>query len=264
MQPRRLTDPASVLCVDDDSYLTDLLRYALLRDGHAVRVAHSAAEALKAVEVERPDVVILDVRLPDSDGFTLCAHLRSAYRIPVILVTARSSDEDVLVGFDRGADDYIGKPFNMQVLIYRLRAVLRRSRAGATQTPPASSYRFGASVFNPQHNEIVGATGSVKLTPIESKILRLLLAHEGQVLSADSILEHVWDYDSESSSLVVKTHIRHLRLKLAEAIGDLAIIHTVARGGYTVRRGVPLSLREGSSMDLPTSDGGIPGPIAGE
>lgn len=245
MQPQRHIDPARVLCVDDDPYLTDLLRYALLRDGHSVRVANTAADAIKAVAAERPDVVILDVRLPDTDGFTLCAHLRSTYRVPVILVTARSSDEDVLVGFDRGADDYIGKPFNMQVLIYRVRAVLRRAR-GAVAEPPVTSYRLGGSLFNPQLNEIVSKTKSVKLTPIESKILRLLLVHEGQVLSANHILEHVWDYDSESNSLVVKTHIRHLRVKVAEAIGDVPIIHTVARAGYTLRRNVLHSLRDES------------------
>lgn len=231
---------SSILCVDDDPYLTDLLSYALTREGHTVRLVHRGAEALRELALERPDLVILDGNLPDITGFELCPQIRSLYGLPVIMLTAHHADEDVLAGFANGADDYVSKPFNMQVLIYRVRAVLRRV-AEAAQVPSvpevvsANIIAVGDGLFNVQSNEIIGRDRRVKLTRIEGKVLHLLLTYEGQVFSAERILERVWGYETDSDVSVVKTHVRRLRSKMADVLGDFNLIATVPSMGYTVR-----------------------------
>jgi DNA-binding response OmpR family regulator len=124
-----LATPETVLCVDDDIQLTDLLCYALTRAGYETRMAHNGAEALSAAEHACPNIVILDANLPDVDGFLLCERFQTLYQVPVIMLTARSAEVDVLSGFKQGADDYITKPFSMQILLQRLAAILRRQRS---------------------------------------------------------------------------------------------------------------------------------------
>jgi DNA-binding response OmpR family regulator len=123
-----------VLCVDDDAYLTDLLRYALTTAGYIVQMAHTGATALQYAQSNPPDVAIVDVNLPDMDGFALCSSIRRNLSIPVIMLTARHLEPDVISGFEHGADDYITKPFNMKILMARLRTVLARDRTAATST----------------------------------------------------------------------------------------------------------------------------------
>lgn len=228
----------TVLCIDEDSYLTDLLRYALMREGFDVEIAHSAREALQYAQKAEPHVVVLEADLPDADGFQLCAHFRSVLRIPVLIMSIRQSEDDVILGLARGADDYIVKPFSMRILIFRLRAVLRRLHA----QPPVQgilkrSYRIGHGWFDTKHDEITTNTGSVKLTPTEAKILYLLITHAGQVLSAERMIEQLWSQESETTGGVIKTHIRHLRTKIAGVLGDEAqVIQTIPGMGYTFRQ----------------------------
>jgi DNA-binding response OmpR family regulator len=230
-----------ILCVDDDVYLTDLLQYALGREGYSVQVANRGAKAIQLAETDPPDAVILDVNLPDANGFTLCTQFRTALHVPVIMLTARHADEDVVHGFGLGADDYISKPFNMQVLVHRLNAVLRRTYPlNANGVSLNRTYRLGPARFSPEHNEIAGAGSSTKLTPTESKILSLLASNEGKVLPAERIMEQIWGYDSESDLSVIKTHIRRLRAKIAEVVGELQVIHTVPGRGYTFRQEAPV------------------------
>jgi len=226
----------TVLCVDDDVHLTDLLQYALTREGYNVRVAHDGATAVRLVDLDPPDVAILDANLPDTDGFTLCVQLRSGFGIPVIMLTARQSDEDQIAGLGRGADDYIIKPFNMQILIHRLRAVIQRAYPVVSLRNEARSYQVGSGVFNPEHSQIVSGTTMVKLTPTESKILALLLHHEGNPVPAQRIMNHVWGFDTESEIAVVKTHVRRLRTKITQAIGSISVIQTVPNVGYMFRQ----------------------------
>lgn len=238
--------PARVLCVDDDIYLTELLEYALTREGFITQVAHTATQAMAAAERERPDLVVLDVNLPGADGFTLCGHFRSVLRVPVVLLTARHAEEEIIAGFGQGADDYITKPFSMQVLVYRLRAVLRRTRAASISGPGASArvhYRLGEALFNAAYNEITYNDTCIKLTPTEGKILQLLLTHEGQVLPAERIMARVQSFDTQSDVTVIKTHIRNLRLKIARALGDTPLIHTVPGSGYSLRQPVTTGVR---------------------
>jgi len=236
MTGRRLDRVHTILCVDDDAYLADLLRYALCRVGYSVHLAHAAADALRAVQTAKPDLVIADVNLPDRDGFALCAQLRAAYQLPVILLTARTVDADVLAGFAHGAQDYIAKPFSMQVLLCRVEAVLRRATAPAAEPAGKRLRRLHSGWFDTEQAQVTANGVTVKLTATESRILELLLAHEGQVLSAERIMDALWDYESETNASVVKTHIRYLRSKLATVFGPLPLVDTVRGLGYTYHR----------------------------
>lgn len=232
---RRSPSPCKILCVEDDPHLGDLLLYALQREGYLAQLTSTGGSALQAIKADRPDLVLLDIQLPDADGLVLCGYVRAVHRVPVILVTGRHSDEDAVAGFAHGADDYVVKPFNMQVLLYRIRAVLRR--AGALEPLDLGSFRLGPGTFSAEQHEMCGPLGRVKLTPIESGILNLLLAHEGQVFSAARIMERVWNADGKGTATGVKTHVRRLRQKIAQAIGDLEVIQTTPGLGYVLRQG---------------------------
>ena len=236
--------PTRVLCVDDDTYLTDLLRYALRRDGYTVEVANTGADALRIAQADPPDIVVLDVNLPDVNGFTLCNRLRKGLHLPVIMLTASILDTDVVTGFQQGADDYVSKPFSMQVLSYRIRAVLRRGSTDLAGGPAKTTYQLGKGIFNAEQHEVLGADVQIKLTPIQGKILRVLLENEGRVVSAEQLMTKVWHYDAESDVSVVKTHISNLRKKIARALGGEEIIHTVSGLGYTLRNSP--SLKQGA------------------
>ncbi len=228
---------AKILCVDDDQYLTDLLRYALAREGFEVIMAHTGRDALRLTRAESLDLIILDVNIPDMNGFKILSSLRTFSQVPVIMLTARAQDEDIIAGFGQGADDYVAKPFSVQVLINRVKAVLRRSKPHPEQLPAGgSSYRIQGAVFDAELNEIVGHEMRVKLTPTESRILHLLFLHEGQVLSAERIMERIWGYDSESDVNVIKTHIRHLREKISSLPNSPAPIRTLPGVGYVVNQ----------------------------
>jgi DNA-binding response OmpR family regulator len=235
----RQTSSASrtVLCVDDDEYLTNLLTYALTREGYMVKVADSAAAALLSMEGGMVDAAIIDVGLPDMNGFALCAKVRAAYTIPIIMLTAASGVQDMVQGFTRGADDFVVKPFTMQVLVLRLAAALRRANRSSdhVEEKPYRARRIGPGWFDPVHNQLTSERGSTRLTRIEAKILHLLLANEQQVYSADQIIERVWGYETDTDASVVKTHIRHLRAKLTLAFGPCELIYTIPGRGYTLR-----------------------------
>jgi DNA-binding response OmpR family regulator len=232
---------SAILCIDDDSYLTDLVRYAFTREGYSVLVARRAAEGLALAQKEQPDLVLLEVDLPDGNGLGLCSHLRETLHLPVILVTDRRSDEEILAGFAAGADDYILKPFNVQILLYRARAVMRR-RQNEARAPHATTgpvYRLGAITFDPAQNLLLNGATSVRLTRLESRILESLLTHQGQVLTPEQILRRVWGTNADSDISVVKTHIHHLRSKLSAAGARDEIVQTAAGVGYTVPQAPP-------------------------
>lgn len=245
LQRHLSTEPIKVLCVDDDPYLTDLLRYALGHDGYVVAVANTGADALRQAQADPPHVVVLDVNLPDINGFVLCHRFRKMLHLPVILLTASSLDTDVVTGFQQGADDYVSKPFSMQVLSYRIRAVaLRRGTSAHRGGPSRSTYALGSGTFDAEQHEVQGAV-RIKLTPIQGKILRVLLEQEGHVVSAEHLMSKVWHFEAESDVSVVKTHVSNLRKKMAMAIGDAEIIRTVSGLGYMFRQ--PSAMREDAS-----------------
>lgn len=229
---------ATILCVDDDEYLTDLLTYALQRSGLKVLTAHSGRAALALVRQEAPDLVILDVNIPDMNGFKILSAIRAISHVPVVMLTARAQDEDVMTGLSSGADDYIIKPFSAQILVERVKAVMRRARPEATAWPGGTqTYRVGGAIFDVRTNAIAGPDGvQVRLTPTETKLLHLLFAHEGQVLSPERIMERVWGYNSDSDVNVIKTHIRRLREKIGTLPGQPQPIRTLPGAGYVIQQ----------------------------
>lgn len=235
-QQARQSGVRRVLCVDDDAYLTDLMQYALSREGYTVQIADNAAMALLAVAAQRPDLVVLDINLPDMSGFELCSRLREQYNLPVIFLSGRSTESEIVTGFTQGADDYITKPFSMHVLTYRIEAVLRRVQAAPAELRQRRLTRVLDGWFDADQGLLTRNGSTVKLTATESRIFALLLAHEGQVLSADRILDQIWDIDSETSVSVIKTHIRYLRAKLGPVFGSHEVICTVRGLGYTFRQ----------------------------
>ncbi len=229
---------ARILCVDDDRYLTDLLRYGLTHAGFEVTTAATGREGLRLARAGPVDLVILDVNMPDMNGFAVLAALRAFSTIPVIMLTARNKDEDVIAGIDGGADDYVAKPFSMQVLVTRVEAVLRRGAAPAAPAAPADDrvYEIAGAILEPETNDLVAADGTrVRLTPTESRILQLLLAREGQALSGERIMSSIWGDTNDSNIGVVKTHVRHLREKIERLPGHQRPIHTLSGIGYMVR-----------------------------
>ena len=182
------------------------------------------------MELDIPDIALVDVQLPDGCGFSVCSRLRFDLGIPVLLLTARSSDTDVIAGFEQGAEDYVTKPFSMQILLLRLRSVLSRA-VPKSEASKASKrvFQIGRGLFRVGHNEIVVDGTAHRLTTTEGRILQLLMSHEGQLLSAEQIIEDLWGYDSDTNASVVKTHIRNLRVKLSEALGHGQYIRTQHR-----------------------------------
>lgn len=236
---------STILCVDGDVHLTDLLTYMLTREGYQVLIANSGAIAVRLAYVEIPDLVLLQSDLPDMDGLNLCARFHSTLHIPVIVLADHNSDEEIIKSFERGADDCIAKPFNMRILYSRLQAILRRTcptSFPATNYAHRLTYRSGDASFSIEHNQLIGPLGCVQLTRTEMKIVQLLLAHQNQLLSAERIMERVWGYDSESEVGAVKTHIRRLRAKIRLALGDAEIIHTIQGSGYVIRAGLALPI----------------------
>jgi DNA-binding response OmpR family regulator len=226
---------AEVLCVDDDQFLTDLLRFALEREGLTVRTAQSGRDAVRMVRADAPDLIVLDVNIPDMNGFDVLSCLRTISRVPAVILTGGGQEEDTLRGFDHGVDDYVAKPFSIQVLIARIKAILRRAVAQhGVSAPYGRSYELCGARFYPDAHEIIGPDVYIKLTPSESHLLHLLLVHEGQVLSTDRIREQLCGGD-ESQRNVVKTHVRYLRRKLSRLPQNPQPIQTVPRIGYVVR-----------------------------
>lgn len=229
---------ATILCVDADQYLSDLVRYALVRAGFEVQVAYTGGDARRLIRAARFDLILLDVNLPDMHGLQVLAVLRTFSRVPVVLLTTRTREEDIIAGFGQGADDYVVKPVSMPVLIERVKAVLRRATAHRAPLPePACgpTYRLQGAIFDAAVHAIVSDGQCVTLTPTESRILHLLAAHAGHALSAERIWERIWGYDSESDVNVIKTHIRHLRAKIGRLPGDPQPIRTVPGVGYVVQ-----------------------------
>jgi two-component system alkaline phosphatase synthesis response regulator PhoP len=229
MQP----EGVRLLCVDDDQHLVDLLRYAFEREGFAVQTAHTARDAMGLLRARLPDLVILDVNMPGMNGLQILSWLRTFSRIPVVLLTGRGREDDIIAGLGLGADDYVVKPCSVEVLTNRVKAVLRRTRPHARPVATAG-YRIHGALFTPARQEIVGNDVYIKLTPTESRILHLLLLHEGRALSVAYILRHIQRYDAASQPSVVKTHIRNLRTKLGRLSQGAQPIRTVRGVGYAV------------------------------
>ena len=223
---------ATVLVVDDEEYIRDLVSSAMRIAGFDVRHAADGHGALAAVESQHPDLVILDVGLPGLDGFEVCRRLRDeGIGTPVIFLTARDANEDKMSGFTKGGDDYVTKPFSLEELVARVRAVLRRSM---TADAPANRLRSDDLEMDEDTMRITRGDKQIKLSPTEFKLLRYLLLNRERVVSKSQILDHVWQYDFDGNASVVENYISYLRKKVDE--GHAPLLHTVRGFGYVLRR----------------------------
>jgi len=219
-----------LLLVDDEENLRSMLEAALRHSGFEVASAATGREAIDAVPAARPDLIVLDVMLPDLDGFEVCRRLRSdGSRTPVLFLTARDGTDDKVRGLTLGGDDYLVKPFSLEELVARIHAVLRR--AGATREDVVLSCA-DLALDDDAHRVTRGGV-DVSLSPTEYNLLRFLLVNQGRVMSKAQILDHVWQYDFGGDGGVVETYIGYLRRKL-DTNGP-RLIHTIRGFGYTLR-----------------------------
>jgi DNA-binding response OmpR family regulator len=223
-----------VLVVDDDVDLLDLTAYALRREGYTVSAATDGQQALHRWESDKPDIVLLDVTLPKLNGFEVCRRIRHESETPIIMLTARNEEQDVVRGLQLGADDYVTKPFSAKQLTARMKAVLRRSQADPFRQP-ASVLRVGDLTLDLHSHEVTKAGKPVQLTPLEFRVLYMLAMNEGRVIPYSRLVEYAWGYDAGDSGLL-KTHICHIRKKLDLPSDRKGGIRAVLGVGYSLGR----------------------------
>ena len=222
-----------VLVTDDETNITDLVATALRYEGFVVEVANSGNEALRATEAFRPDLLLLDVMMPDRDGFQVAERLRNdGYDVPIIFLTARDTTEDTVKGLALGGDDYITKPFSLEELVARIRAVLRRTGAGGDGRDQHRLV-FADLELDDETHEVWRGQTRIDLTPTEYKLLRYLMMNGRRALSKSQILDHVWEYDFDGDANVVETYISYLRKKV-DTLGP-PLITTIRGVGYALR-----------------------------
>jgi two-component system OmpR family response regulator len=222
-----------VLVVDDEHTLTDLLQMALRYEGWDVRTAETGQQALTTARDFRPDIVVLDIMLPDIDGLQVMSRMRdNGGETPVLFLTAKDSLEDRITGLTAGGDDYVTKPFSLEELVARLRSLLRRSRALVSDsTDPRIT--VGDLVLDEDSYEVSRDGDQISLTATEFELLRFLMRNPRRVLSKAQILDRVWSYDFGGTSSVVELYISYLRKKIDA--GRAPMIHTVRGAGYMVK-----------------------------
>jgi two-component system OmpR family response regulator len=222
-----------ILVVDDESSISDLISTSLRFVGFDVRTAATGSEALTVAEEFKPHAVVLDVMLPDSDGFEVCRQLRSeGLSIGVLFLTAKDGMEDKVAGLTIGGDDYMTKPFSLEELVARLRALLRRIGVAEINTDD-EKIRFADLELNEATHEVRRGGVLVEMSPTEFQLLRYLLINADRVVSKSQILDHVWQYDFRGDAGIVETYISYLRKKID--IFDPPLIHTVRGVGYRLR-----------------------------
>ena len=222
---------ARILVVDDEQSITDLVAMALRYEHFAVQVAHNGHEALDAASAFSPDLVVLDIMMPGIDGFEVARRLRnSSASPPVLFLTARDATEDKIRGLTLGGDDYMTKPFSVEELVARIRAILRRVQPAET----ALGRMVVADLeLDEDTHEVRRAGHAIELTATEFKLLRYLMLNARRVLSKDQILDHVWNYDFGGNANIVETYVSYLRRKV-DSLGP-PLIQTVRGVGYTIR-----------------------------
>ena len=223
-----------VLIVDDDPDIVRLVRYNLSHSGFEVQTAATGREALELVQKQPPDLVVLDVMLPDVDGLEVCRTLRqqsSSRRIPILMLTARGEEIDRVVGFELGADDYVSKPFSPRELVLRVKSILRRSGMDRTDT-----VHVGKIQVFPDRRQVFVGSGLIPLTAKEFDLLFELMKARGNVLTREVIMDRVWGYHGEATSRTLDTHVRRLREKLGSEGGH---VETVRGVGYRISDELP-------------------------
>jgi two-component system OmpR family response regulator len=225
-----------VLVVDDEINIRELVEVALKFHGCSVTTAATGKDALRLAESSKPDLIVLDVMLPDMDGFEVCRRLRGhGNEIPVIFLTARDTSSDTVTGLAIGGDDYVTKPFSVEALVARVRAVLRRASRtrGGEQDGDGETLRAGDLELDEARWTVRRAGIPVELSPTEFRLLAFLIRHQGRVLTRAQLLENVWGWDYAGESQIVETYVSYLRRKL-DPLGP-PMIHTQRGVGYSLR-----------------------------
>jgi two-component system, OmpR family, response regulator RpaA len=254
-------DPISILVVEDDEIVARTIERCLRGGEFRVRLANSGVEGLRSARREIPTLVILDVIMPGMDGYAVCREMRAdpvLQDIPILFLTAKTKDEDKITGFTAGADDYLGKPFNVDELILRIRAILRRTRrqrqadmvTGQAESEKISGkssgergsvsdrvITIGPYSLNTRTYEFTGPkSGKIRLTPVQYDLLYHLMNHPSEIFSPARLLDEVWDYPSDAGSPdLVRVHIKNLRERIEEDPRNPRFIKTIAGYGYTIQ-----------------------------
>ncbi len=228
--------PDRILLIDDDLLLVDSVRFSLERAGYEVHTASTSAEALVVARHHPPDLVLLDIGLPDGDGLRLCRALQAHRALPVIFLTAHDREMDVILGFERGADDYVTKPFSMGELVARVGAVLRRARNGSAARPP-ERYEVREVVIDLARHEVHIGERAIALPPKQFELLKLLISRPGEAIGRQDIVDTLWGQDYFGDTRVLDVHIRWLREALEPDPANPHYILTVRGVGYKFSEG---------------------------
>jgi len=226
-----MPDGPKILIVDDEPNIRDLLTTSLRFAGFAVRAVGNGAQAISAVLEEEPDLIILDVMLPDINGFGVTKRLRSSgYTSPILFLTAKDDTDDKIMGLTVGGDDYVTKPFSLDEIVARIKAILRRTM----QEEDDSVIRTGELTMDQDTHEVTVGDEVIELSPTEFKLLRYLMLNPNRVLSKAQILDHVWEYDFNGDAGIVESYISYLRRKL-DPFTDEPLIQTKRGFGYMLK-----------------------------
>jgi two-component system, OmpR family, response regulator MprA len=226
-----------ILVVDDDRAVRESLRRSLAFNGYSVDLAQDGQEALEMITSDRPDALVLDVMMPRMDGLQVCRHLRSTGDdLPILVLTARDSVSERVAGLDAGADDYLPKPFALEELLARMRALLRRT--AFDDNTETATLTFADLSLDPMTREVTRGERHISLTRTEFSLLEMLIANPRRVLTRSRILEEVWGFDFPTSGNALEVYVGYLRRK-TEAEGEPRLIHTVRGVGYVLRETPP-------------------------
>ncbi len=221
---------ARILIVEDDPAIVELIKYHLEKEGHATLLAQDGRAALEAFDMHRPDLVLLDLMLPELSGFEVCRRIRKSSKAPIIMLTAKDQEDDRVHGFELGADDYVTKPFSPRELLARINAVLRRSRPDEVEALVSGDLHVDL-----KRRRVTFQGREIELTPKEFDLLTLLMTRRGEPIDRDRLLEEVWGYEAAGGSRTLDVHIRRLRQKIGDDPQAPRFIETVHGVGYRFR-----------------------------
>ncbi len=237
---------AMVLVVEDEESFVEALTVGLRREGFRVRVARDGAEGLALFDVVQPDLVLLDVMLPKVSGIDVCREIRTRSRVPIVMVSAKTSEIDTVVGLEVGADDYVAKPYRLRELVARMRAALRRAPSRPSPTR-GSVLEVGDVRLDPERHEVFVRGERVNLPLKEFELLEVLLDNAGRVLTRDSLIDHVWGADYVGDTKTLDVHVKRLRAKIEDDPGAPRRIVTIRGLGYKYETPVIESPAQGPS-----------------
>ncbi|MFN4219852.1 MAG: response regulator [bacterium] len=220
---------AKILVVDDEKNIVELIKFHLKKENYRIVEAYKAKDALELFKKEKPDLIILDLMLPDMGGFEVCKLIRRESKVPIIMLTARGEEVDKILGFELGADDYLTKPFSPRELLARIKAVLKRSRMNPNEMNEISTGPFKVNVTT---REIYKGDQLLELKPKEFDLLKLFITNPGRVFSRQYLLEQIWGYDYLGDTRTVDVHVRRLRQKVEDNPDNPVYIKTVHGVGY--------------------------------